>query len=61
MIFKKVRDVDAAAVARNLMGMSLTQERSIEKQEQQATESEKEAVVDYKPEFVPRKLKRESA
>ena len=61
MIFKKVRDVDAAAVARNLMGMSLTQERSIEKQEQQATESEKEAVVDSKPEFVPKKLKRESA
>ena len=58
MIFKKVRDVDAAAVARNLMGMSLMQERSIEKQEQQATESEKEAVVDYKPEFVPRKLKK---
>jgi len=53
-----VRDGDAAAVARNLMGMSLMQERSIEKQEQQATESEKEAVVDYKPEFVPRKLKK---
>ena len=25
MIFKKVRDVDAASVARNLMGMSLTE------------------------------------
>jgi hypothetical protein len=58
MIFKKVRDVDGAAVARNLMGMSLTQERSIEEQEQQATSSEKEAIADYKPEFVPKKLKK---
>ena len=58
MIFKKVRDVDAAAVARNLMGMSLTQERSIEKQEQQVTLSEKEAIADHKPKFVPKKLKK---
>ena len=55
MIFKKVRDVDAASVARNLMGMSLAEETSIVEQEAKTSEAVAEVAA---PGFVPRKLKK---
>lgn len=58
MIFKKVRDVDAASVARNLMGMSLTEEKSKKKEEETLEEIEKDAILQEKPDFVPKKLNR---
>ena len=58
MIFKKVRDVDAAAVARNLMGMSLGEERSVEKQEEATTAVEVATIEESKPAVPPKKLKK---
>lgn len=58
MIFKKVRDVDAASVARNLMSMSLAEEKSVKKQQNAADEIETEAIIEAKTKVMPRKLKR---
>lgn len=58
MIFKKVRDVDTASVARNLMSMSLTEEKSVKKQEIEAKEIESNAIISSKPSVQPKKLKR---
>jgi hypothetical protein len=58
MIFKKVRDVDTASVARNLMSMSLTEEKNIKKQEVEAKEIESNAIISSKPALQPKKLKR---
>ena len=58
MIFKKVRDVDTASVARNLMSMSLTEEKSVKKQEVEAKEVESNAIISSKPSIQPKKLKR---
>lgn len=58
MIFKKVRDVDTAAVARTLMGMSLTEEKNVKNKEDEAKEIERNAIINSKPAVAPKKLKR---
>jgi hypothetical protein len=62
MIFKKVRDVDAASVARNLMGMSYAEHSSIKKEEKELAKAEekgeKEGETTRKTVFIPRKMKR---
>lgn len=58
MIFKKVRDVDAASVARNLMGMSLNEELSVREQETQNDDVIKNVISESKPKIAPKKLNR---
>lgn len=58
MIFKKIRDVDAEKVARNLLEMSVREEHEIDVQTKNATESMEDAVISMKPAVPPRKLKK---